>query len=266
MCEPEALILAVKKHPCLWNIYDKEYYTKDVKQLAWEQVFTEIIRDWDTCSQVDKENKAYDLKKKWTNIRDYFRRDLLKTQHSPTGSAAKKKKYVFSNLLNFLIPIFDKKVTEGNNENNDSEDSSQVPESERQEEDAAQQDYNTNMKSPTPPSTPSQTPYAVSNIKREQEDAHIQILNVHQNQQRTNQGIQEEDDDTKFLLSFREHMKQLNGDQKIDFKIGMLQLVKKINTEYYSSSLQNFIKKSDSPTHDEYSSYSQVPEFITSSP
>ena len=45
-----------------------------------------------------------------------------------------------------------------------------------------------------------------------------------------------EDDDTKFLLSFRSELKTMNSDQKIDFKMGMLQLEKKINMGNYPSS------------------------------
>lgn len=38
----------------------------------------------------------------------------------------------------------------------------------------------------------------------------------------------EEDDDTKFLLSFRSDMHSMNKKQKIDFKIGILRLLKSI--------------------------------------
>lgn len=58
MCEAETLILAVEKYPCLWNIHDNDYHNRDVKDLAWENVFKEVIKDWDTCTKVDKENKG----------------------------------------------------------------------------------------------------------------------------------------------------------------------------------------------------------------
>lgn len=38
----------------------------------------------------------------------------------------------------------------------------------------------------------------------------------------------DDDDDTKFLLSFRSDMHSMNKRQKIDFKIGMLQLLKEV--------------------------------------
>lgn len=58
MCEAETLILAVEKYPCLWNLHDDDYHTRDVKDWAWEKVFKEVIKDWDTSTKVDKENKG----------------------------------------------------------------------------------------------------------------------------------------------------------------------------------------------------------------
>lgn len=78
------------------------------------------------------------------------------------------------------------------------------------------------------PPSPISTPPAKS-LKRNKKDIPSEILSIlHQNQQKANQKQQEvEDDDMKFLLSFRTHMKNMNENQKIDFKLGMLQLVKK---------------------------------------
>lgn len=206
-------------------------------------------------------------------MRDYFRRDFQKNKSAPTGSAAKKvKKYVYADLLYFLVPVFDKRNTEGNYELDDSHNNSSQ-ESETQEEHSVEQiDDHTNTTSTTilqPPSPVSTLP--ASSLKRNKKDIPSQILSIlHQNQQKANQKQQEvEDDDMKFLLSFRTHMKQMNENQKIDFKLGMLQLVKKINTEYNSSpssslSYDNFSHRSVTPVSSRgYSpsfSYDPVPE------
>lgn len=58
MCEAEIIILAIEKYPCLWDIHDDDYFNRDVKELAWEKVFKEVIKEWDTCSQADQENKG----------------------------------------------------------------------------------------------------------------------------------------------------------------------------------------------------------------
>lgn len=44
----------------------------------------------------------------------------------------------------------------------------------------------------------------------------------------TEKPTDEDDDDVKFLLSFRSDMKTMNKRQKLDFKVGMLQLLKTV--------------------------------------
>lgn len=62
------------------------------------------------------------MKKKWTNIRDYYRKELQKNKNVPTGSAAKKSKtYIYSHLLYFLTPMFAKRDSEGNYPKEDSD-------------------------------------------------------------------------------------------------------------------------------------------------
>nr|CAH7768582.1 unnamed protein product [Callosobruchus chinensis] len=167
--------------------------------------------------------KGAEAKKKWTHIRDYFRRDFQKNKSAPTGSAAKKvKKYVYADLLYFLIPVFDKRNTEGNYQSDYLHDNISQ-EYETQEEHSVEQVDSNILQPPSPISTP-----PANSLKRKKKDIPSQILSIlHQNQQKANQKRQEvEDDDMKFLLSFRTHMKHMNENQKIDFKLGMLQLEK----------------------------------------
>lgn len=59
-----------------------------------------------------------ELKRKWTNIRDYYRKEIQKPKRIPTGSSAKKsKKYIYSDLLCFLTPVFANRKSEGNYSN-----------------------------------------------------------------------------------------------------------------------------------------------------
>lgn len=57
-------------------------------------------------------------------------------------------------------------------------------------------------------------------------DVPKQILNLPT--QRKETATDDNDDDTNFLLSFRGDMREMNRSQKMDFKIGMLQLVRNI--------------------------------------
>lgn len=131
--------------------------------------------------------------------------------------------------MHFLIPVFDKRNTERNYQTHDLRNNTSQ-ESETQVEHSVEQvDCHINiLQSPSPVSTS-----PVNSLTRNKKDIPTQILSIlHQNQQKRQEV---EDDDTKFLLSIRTHMKHMNGNQKNDFKLGMLQLIKKINTEYNSS-------------------------------
>lgn len=160
------------------------------------------------------------MKKKWNNIRDYYRKEIQKTKNLPTGSAAKKPKtYVYSSLLYFLTPVFASRKSEGNYPTEDAESTQPQQQSETEEQNIEPEDIN-RVESPVP------TLPIVSQKKKE--DVPNQILSMLQQKQKKPSANIDEDDDTKYLLSFRSYMKTMNAHQKIDFKVGMLQLVKKI--------------------------------------
>ncbi|KAJ8972214.1 hypothetical protein NQ317_018688 [Molorchus minor] len=69
-------------------------------------------------------------------------------------------------------------------------------------------------------------PHNAKKKKGTKKDVPTQILDIMK--QRKEQPI-DDDDDTKFLLGFRSDMKAMNRIQKVNFKIGMLQLVKQIS-------------------------------------
>lgn len=98
-----------------------------------------------------------------THIRDYFRKDFQKNKNASTGSAAKKvKKYVYADLLYFLIPVFDKRNTGGNYQSDDLHLHDNISqESETQEEHSVEQ-VDTNI---LPPPSPISTPRANRNKK-----------------------------------------------------------------------------------------------------
>lgn len=121
-----------------------------------------------------------EAKKKWTHIRDYFRRDFQKNKCAPTGSAAKKvKKYIYADLLYFLIPVFDKRNTEGNYQFDELHDNVSQ-ESETQEEISVEQVDTNILQPPSPISTP-----PANSSKQKKKDIPSQILSIlHQNQRK----------------------------------------------------------------------------------
>ncbi|CAH0560619.1 unnamed protein product [Brassicogethes aeneus] len=57
MCDTENLIISVEKCPCLWNVSHESYHDRDLKDLAWEQVCLEVMKDWDSTSDEEKKKK-----------------------------------------------------------------------------------------------------------------------------------------------------------------------------------------------------------------
>ncbi|KAJ8915471.1 hypothetical protein NQ315_003234 [Exocentrus adspersus] len=132
-------------------------------------------------------------------------------------------------MLHFLTPVFNSRSSQGNY----TDESSQQEQLESQENSSETQvatdttEVENIMRSPSPPVT-------VTNKKRKQ-DVPTQILGLLQKRNQQINPSKEEDDDTKFLLSFRSEIRKMNDNQKIEFKIGMLQLVKKIHESRYIS-------------------------------
>lgn len=56
MIDTEVLILAVQKYPCLWDISNEDYHNRDLKDLGWEQVCAELVKDWETTEDKEKKN------------------------------------------------------------------------------------------------------------------------------------------------------------------------------------------------------------------
>ncbi|XP_063895317.1 uncharacterized protein LOC126054629 [Helicoverpa armigera] len=250
MSEGENLIINIERHPCLWDLNNPDYHNRDVKDLAWEQICKNVFDDWENC--LDKTNKCAELKKKWANIRDYYRKEVQRNKNIPSGSAAKKAKtYIYSDLLYFLTPMFCKRDSESNYPK-------EIDATQNENEDENTHPEIHSMESSPPP--PSETNKPVLNQKRKK-DIPSQILDILQQRQKATSKISstDEDDDTNFLLSFRSHMKKMNPQQKIDFQLGMLQLVKKVTIGNEPSSYNDNSSGPESSTHSGQS-YNPAPQ------
>lgn len=126
----------------------------------------------------------------------------------------------------FLIPIFDKRNADGNYDTDDSENYNSQEWKPKTEDEHTFEQVNDHAVTHTTMQSPSNL-----RNKNKQDIILAQILGIlRQNQKGYKKQTEEEDDDTKFLLSFRTHMKNMDENQKIEFKLGMLQLLKKIST------------------------------------
>lgn len=140
------------------------------------------------------------------------------------------KKYVYADLLYFLTPVFEKLNSEGNYQIDDSGNTKPRLELETQEEQHITREDNNIMKELASPE---------HKKKQKKKDVPTHILNMLQQREKTTlKPNNDKNDDTKFLLSFRSYMKRMTANQKIDFQLDVLRLVKQINMENYSSASQ----------------------------
>lgn len=162
-----------------------------------------------------------ELKRKWSNCRDYYKKDTQKLKSISTGSAAKKgKRYVYADILCFLDKVVKRRNHEGNYEADDNDEQSVTDAEDEHEE---QRDVRIRI--------------ALGNIKTE---------NIHKNnnsdeesepkKKKTQDATKNYDDDEKYLLSFSSDMKKMTHLQKIDFKLGMMLLLKNIFKENANNS------------------------------
>lgn len=143
------------------------------------------------------------MQKKWANLRTCFRRELNAQKQTKSGQAAtKRRKYVYFEKLLFLLPCMENRQTEGNLEPNDSND-----------------DDNDDDGEPSP-STP--VPRRKRNTKPKQTDLDEALLKA----LTENNTV---DEDTNFALSLVPSLKNLNAEEKLDAKIGILNIFKQIS-------------------------------------
>ncbi|XP_045492415.1 uncharacterized protein LOC123691875 [Colias croceus] len=239
MIDAEKLILCVQTRPCIWDIYDVDYYDREKKDLAWIDIFHIFNPNWETLCEEQRKIKIAELKKKWGNCRDYYLKDEEKLKGFKGSAPKKSKRYVHADILSFLDKI--KKNERNNKKNYETDDTDEEDEDEeqwdvrthREQEDIKTEyihimDSNTYEESKAKQAIPQAVPADI-----------LKILKM-----KKNTATKDYDDDEKYLLSFLGDMKKMTHMQKIDFKLGMMQLLKNIFTE----NSDNYYIKSNTPS------------------
>ncbi|XP_046396171.1 uncharacterized protein LOC124163358 isoform X1 [Ischnura elegans] len=110
MIDARILILAVKERPCLWHYSDSDYMNKELREKAWEEVAKTVLPEWD--QRTDKFDVCNDIKRKWANIRDSYRKEYHRSRRGADGQPGeeadgrpRKREYIFSDMLTFLKPV-----------------------------------------------------------------------------------------------------------------------------------------------------------------
>lgn len=58
MCDTEILITAVGEHPCLWDTNHTDYRNREIKDIAWDEVCSEVYLNWADTEVDEKRRKC----------------------------------------------------------------------------------------------------------------------------------------------------------------------------------------------------------------
>jgi hypothetical protein len=227
MFDTEKFILVIQKKECIWNIHNADYRNRGKRQ-CWQEVCQEMYPDWEKKSASEKREKGIDLQKKWKNIKDRFVKDMRAERNQKGGSAAqKRKKYIFSEILQFLLPQSEDHSTEYSIpvETMKNED---TPPPEPSNEDSIENDAVISDNETVPQLTnPRKRRMKKKSEKRSFEQ---KLLNFQESGIRNLQC--EEDEDLSFFKSILSGVRTLNDDQKTEFRIEVLQTLQRIKRNY----------------------------------
>ncbi|XP_028026631.1 uncharacterized protein LOC114240325 isoform X2 [Bombyx mandarina] len=232
MTEIEELISEVERNPCLWNVGCSNYQNKTQRDLAWEDICKRIIPHWNDLNMEDRKQIREYKKKQWNNVRDGYRKYLNRNKNTPVP----KKKFIYGDDLQFLLPILKNNKSRERNrpseshDDNDEDNEAFEIELKPYTEDSYEDDEEEETKSFRKYRTTEKRNKAQQ--KYENDEIPYQILNI--TKQKTDDEDNYQDVDSQFLLSFRDYMKGMTRSQKLNFKLGMIQLIQHVTEEKVS--------------------------------
>ncbi|CAH2090252.1 unnamed protein product [Euphydryas editha] len=87
----------IEARPCLWNKSSEEFKNKSLREKSWQEIFSCLDDTYEEQSREEKKKTGLIIMSKWANIRDAFMRSLK------TKNGQVKKKYLYSEYLQFLL-------------------------------------------------------------------------------------------------------------------------------------------------------------------
>ncbi|KAJ8709452.1 hypothetical protein PYW07_009278 [Mythimna separata] len=103
---PVRIIREVEKWPVLYmrSCAEAPRDNTHFRKKVWNEVAKALIEGWDSYSPTEKECTIMDLKKKWRNLKDTFKRQVSVEKRRRQGQVVKKRKYVYFKHMSFLLP------------------------------------------------------------------------------------------------------------------------------------------------------------------
>ncbi|XP_078048306.1 uncharacterized protein LOC144475855 isoform X1 [Augochlora pura] len=97
----ELFIEEVKKFPEIWNVAAEEYHDRTKKRSAWLEICRIFYDKFDERHERDKNEICNKLIKKWRNVKDNFLKSVKKRTRSG-HTAERGRRYIYARQLTFL--------------------------------------------------------------------------------------------------------------------------------------------------------------------
>ncbi|CAH2987302.1 unnamed protein product [Chilo suppressalis] len=215
--DKEDLIMMVKERSCLWDRSSMAYRDRAVRDRAWNEIYRMVEPDYDKFSEEMKNLIGLQITKKWYNIRDSYVK-------SKKLQRLRQKPYLHSKLLGFLDNSFknlDDSVVYEKDENEE-----QWLEDVLIVEDEMDLEHETKRSKLNDADESKESTVA---------SAEHNIVNV-----LANLINREDDEDRAFFTSIMPAVKKLSEDSKFEFRIRMINTLKKLLRQERCSETMKF--------------------------
>ncbi|GLG92830.1 hypothetical protein R5R35_007473 [Gryllus longicercus] len=221
--DTEMLIKEVENRPVLWDPSFDEYKNKFKKTEAWEEICTIFDPTFFSKTNMEKKIQVIEITSKWRTVRDNYIRSLKKQEeHEKTGGAAKRhSKYTYEPLLSFLKKSKELRA----NDSSLSEPSSQ-PSTSGSISEPITSAFAPKLEDIQPQRIGLQNvPRKATQQKRERNSIENTFEEYMQCVLKKMKSGEEEDDNMSFFRSLMPEIKELTSNEKIKFRMGVMQLL-----------------------------------------
>ncbi|XP_076179004.1 uncharacterized protein LOC143152591 [Ptiloglossa arizonensis] len=222
--DTETFVELVRDRPALWDVRSEEYADKIKKKECWLEIFRVMVKNFDNFSVETKERTSAKIQRKWKSLRNCFTRELTKQKSEKTGAgASNRKKYVYFDILTFLIPaLTDKSTSSYLLTETDEDKASSVRDKDRDGETTMGKERDREK----------ETAFPGLKRKRNETDDFLQDFSEtpkRSSKRRTQHENLPEDDDKLFLISLHKDLKSIPAERKLMAKAELIQVLNRYN-------------------------------------
>ncbi|XP_069696499.1 uncharacterized protein [Periplaneta americana] len=221
----DQFILSIESKPALWDSRVAEYSNKVKKQECWREVCSEVVANFKNFPEERQREIGNDFQRRWRGMRSSFSREILKqkTIGSGSGAKARRRKYVFYDILSFLLPVTKTRSITSNME--DSETEEDHPDTLKEEQlpiDKPEVHEEVERRATAIPTAKKVSRPPKRKLEEESQEKPCSV----QTESAQRRDLME-DDTRHFFLSLVEDFKSIPPQHRLDAKLEIIQTIKK---------------------------------------